>query len=219
MNRIRSPRSRAIAAHGWWRFQQCRGDFPEPLDAIGCGEEGSIAAHGVQNQALVGFQHIADMAGVVHRELQAEFIEPHAGTGTLAIERQRQFCRIGQIEGQMIRSLLSDTGARGKHALRRFAKGNRNDSLPLGEAFAGTQKKRHTGPAPVVDGAFQCNKGLGIRVRGDTLFRPVADVLAAHHVFRLDRQHAAKHFVFFFTDGRGLQRRRRLHGHEAEDLE
>ena len=47
----------------------------------------------------------------------------------------------------------------------------------------------------------------------------VAGVLAAHHVARLDRQHAAEDLVLLLADRRRLERRRRLHRHEGEDLE
>ena len=79
----------------------------------------------------------------------------------------------------MVGPLLTDSRSHRKHALGRFAKGDRNDSLTLGEAFAGTQEKRHPGPAPIIDGAFQRDEGFGVRVRGDALFRSIADVLAA----------------------------------------
>ena len=63
-----------------------------------------IAAHRIEDQPLVGFQHIADLAGVVHRELQAVLVEPHARARPLAVERQRSARRVGEVEGQVIRA-------------------------------------------------------------------------------------------------------------------
>ena len=95
----------------------------------------------------------------------------------------------------------------------------RDDPLPFGQALAGAQEERHAGPAPVVDGAFQRDEGLGVGFRIDALLGPVAGVLPAHDVLRVDRQHAAEDLVLLFADRRRLERGRRLHRHEGEDLE
>ena len=47
----------------------------------------------------------------------------------------------------------------------------------------------------------------------------VADELAAHDVGRIDRRQRAKHLVLLFADRPGRERGRRLHRHEAENLE
>src|SRR6266851_4959649 len=159
------------------------------------------------------------MGGVVHGELHAQFIQPHARAGALAIERQRHFRSVRQIECQVIRSLRADAGAGREHALWRLSKRDRNDSLPLGKPLARAQVERYAGPAPVVDEASERNEGFRIRIAGYPLFRSVSRVLSADDIGRLDRQHATKDLVLLLADRVGLQGGRRLHGHEAQNLE
>src|SRR6266849_4297711 len=95
----------------------------------------------------------------------------------------------------MIRPLCAQAGIGWEHALRGFAKSNRDDALTLGEAFAGAQIEGHAGPAPVVDEAAQRDKGFGVRILRDAGFEAVARILPAHDVGWFDRQHAAKYLV------------------------
>ncbi len=118
----------------------------------------------------------------------------------------------------MVRPLGADARVRGKHALRRLAERNRNDSLPLGQPLAGAQEKRHARPAPVVDRTLERNERFGLGLRIDPGLLPVAGVLAAHHIARLDQLHAAEDFVLLLADRPRLQGRGRLHRHEREDL-
>jgi hypothetical protein len=76
-----------------------------------------VAAHGIEDQPLVGLEHVADQAGVVHRELQAQLVQPHAGPGALAVERQRHLGRIGQVEGEMVGALRAHARAGGNMLL------------------------------------------------------------------------------------------------------
>jgi hypothetical protein len=90
----------------------------------------------------------------------------------------------------------------------------------LGHPLAGAQVEGHAGPAPVVDEALQRDEGLGLGVGVDARFVAVAGVLAAHHVGWLDRQHRLRKTLFFSSlIGARLQRGRRLHRGEGEDLE
>ena len=68
-----------------------------------------VAAHRVEDQALIGLEHIADPAGVVHGELQAQLVQPHARAGPLAVERQRHLRGVRQVEGQVVGALRADT--------------------------------------------------------------------------------------------------------------
>ena len=114
--------------------------------------------------------------------------------------------------------MRADTRPNRKHALGRFAKGDRDNALALSELFAGAQIKRYTCPAPIVDHAFQRDKGIGVGLRINTVFGAVSGILAAHNVFRVQRQHAAEHLVFLFTDRPRLQRCWRFHRHERQNL-
>ena len=115
----------------------------------------------------------------------------------------------------MIRALRANPRACRKHALGRFAKGDRNYPLALRKPLSGAQKERHPGPAPIVDKALQCDEGLNIGFWIHPGLGTVAAILPTHHIRRIDRQHAAKYLVLFFTDRRRLQRGFwRLHRHE-----
>ena len=107
----------------------------------------------------------------------------------------------------------------GEHRLRRLAEGDRDDPGPLGHPLAGAQVERHAGPAPVVDEALQRDERLGLGVGRDARLVVVAGVLAAHDVAGLDRLHRAEHLVLLAADGGRLERGRRLHRGEREDLE
>src|SRR5271165_1262358 len=216
---VRPPRSRLVKTHRRGRLDQVHRHLPKAFDPLRAREQGVVAAHRIQDQSLIGLEHIADMTRVVHGELHAQFVQPHTRTGALAVERQRHFRSIGQIERQVIRPLCADSGTGGEHALGRLAKRDRNDSLSLGKPLAGAQVERYAGPAPVVDGASEGDEGFRVRIAGHALFRPVTRVLPADDIGGLDRQHAAKHLVLFLADGLGLQRCGSLHRHEAEDLE
>ena len=119
----------------------------------------------------------------------------------------------------MVRALRAHPGVGREHALRRLAEGDGDDALSLGETLAGAQIERHARPAPVVDAAFEGDEGFGVRLRADTFLAAIAVVLAAHHVRRADRHHAAEDFVLLLADRGRLERRRRLHRHEGQDLE
>jgi len=111
VDRLRPPGAGRVGAHRGRGFQQRRRHLPEPLDALGGGEQGPVAAHRVEDQPLIGFEHVAREARVMHGELHAELVEPHAGARPLAVEGERHLRRIGEVEGQMIRSLLADARA------------------------------------------------------------------------------------------------------------
>ena len=119
----------------------------------------------------------------------------------------------------MVRALRADARADREHTLGRFAEGYGDDPLALRQAFAGAQEERHAGPAPVVDHALQGDECFRLGFRIHPLLGPVAMVLAAHHVLRLDRHHAAKDLVLLLADRLGFQGGRGLHRHEGEYLE
>ena len=67
--------------------------------------------------------------------------------------------------------------------------------------------------------ALERNEGLGVGIRVDALLLAIADILAAHHLGRVDRQQRAEHLVLLLADRSRRERGRRLHRHEGEDLE
>src|ERR1700733_6304797 len=117
MDRIRTPGSWRIRANGRRRFQQRGRYLPQALDALGRREQRVIAPHRIENQPLIGLEYVSDQAGVVHRKLQTEFVEPHAGARTLGVKRQRHLRGIGQIESQMVRAQCPYARTGREHAL------------------------------------------------------------------------------------------------------
>ena len=83
---VGSPRSGLIETNRKRRLQQVGRNLPKPFDAVGGREQRVVAAHRIQNKALINFEHIANVARVVHGELHTELVQTHAGTGALAIE-------------------------------------------------------------------------------------------------------------------------------------
>src|SRR5580704_18379866 len=119
----------------------------------------------------------------------------------------------------MIGSVRTDTRSRREHALGWLAERDRNDALSFGEAFARAQKERDAGPSPVVDRAAQCDESLGLGLGVHALLRAITVVLGPHYISWLDRQHASEYLVVLFADRRRLQRGRRFHGGERQNLE
>src|SRR5580698_1709816 len=99
----------------------------------------------------------------MHGELQAEFVQPHAGTWPFAVERERHLRGVRQVKRQMIRALRADARSGREHALRRLAKRDGNDPLTLRKSLSGTEVERYACPTPIVDGALQGNEGVGFR--------------------------------------------------------
>ena len=188
-----------VRPHDGRVLQQRLGDLPQPLDALGGGEQGAVAAGGVVDQPLVGLEHRARPAGVAHRELHRQLLQLHARPGLLAVERQRHLRLVGQVEGEVVGAVVADARARREHRPRRLAERDRDDPGALGQPLAGAQVERHAGPAPVVDVALEGDERLGLGLRLHALDVAVADVLAAHHVVRLDR-HIDRKTLFFSSE-------------------
>src|ERR1700733_1626963 len=88
IDRLRPPATGRVDLDRRWRFEQRLRDFPQPLDAVRRAEQRVIAAHGVEDEPLIGLENVAAHASFVHCELQALLVEPHPRAGLLAVERQ-----------------------------------------------------------------------------------------------------------------------------------
>jgi hypothetical protein len=66
------PGGRRVKPNRGRGFQQGDRHLPQPLDALGGGEQRVVAAHRIQDQALVRLQHVADQAGVAGAGVSAE---------------------------------------------------------------------------------------------------------------------------------------------------
>src|SRR5580658_3315617 len=78
MDHVGPPRSGGIDANGRRGLQQGSRLFPQSLDALGGREKRVIAAHRIENEALISLEHVADEARVVHGKLQAQLVESHS---------------------------------------------------------------------------------------------------------------------------------------------
>ncbi len=178
-----------------------------------------VAHHGVVDQALVGLEHVGVLAGLVQRELQAELLERHARTRLLPVEGKGQLRGVGQVEGQVVGARGPDARTVGEHRLGRLAERDGDDAFSAAELLAGAQIEGHAGPAPVVDLDLERNEGLRIGVGRDAGDVAVAVVLPPHDLGHVERAQRAEDLVLLLTDGAGLKRRGRFHGHETQDLE
>src|SRR5271154_1226356 len=65
MDRLWPPRAGGIKANRRRCFEQGYRPLPQPLNTLGGRKQGMVAAHRVEDQALIGLQHITDHACVM----------------------------------------------------------------------------------------------------------------------------------------------------------
>src|SRR5689334_4467548 len=68
VDRVGTPGALLVRAYGGRVLEQWRRQLPEPFDALGRGEQRPVAPDGVVDEPLVGLQHGAGPAGLLHRE-------------------------------------------------------------------------------------------------------------------------------------------------------
>ncbi len=116
--------------------------------------------------------------------------------------------------------------------MRHGAKLDDNLRAPHRQAFAGAQEKRHIGPAPIVDLGLQRHKAFGAGGRiahflNVTRHRPAGHlarhILPAHRaalgMARRNRVQGLQHFQLFVAHRISGEAGRRLHRHQAEQLQ
>jgi len=117
--------------------------------------------------------------------------------------------------------------------MRCFSEIDHDRGIACGQTLAGTDVKRHTGPAPVGNLAAQSDKRFRLAVGVDTGFLPVARhslpinrtraVLPANHVlaqgFRCPGFQRTQHFELFITNRIGVCVDRWLHANRAQQLQ
>ena len=97
------------------------------------------------------------------------------------------------------------------------------------KVFACAQVEWHSAPAPVVYEQLQRHIGFHVGLRCHALFLPIAHafraidragkVLAARHVFRRQRPDGLQQLYFLTANGLRLQRARRLHCYQGQNLQ
>src|SRR5690349_24061183 len=166
--------------------------LPRGFDFIFTDKQVLIAAHHFQQQPLVGIGNPCAAPGVGKIQLQWTAAQLHALVQALFLGHHTQgnaFVRL-QADNQLVADLQALLGS--ENVVRRFLEVDDDLRQLLRHALAGTQVKRHAGPAPVADVGAQGDKGFGIALgvgigffqvpRHRFAFAVAGDVLAAHHL-------------------------------------
>src|SRR5688500_15010632 len=203
-------------------------DAPRLLDLIGAREERSVALEGIQDEGLVRIGRVdveGGAIGEVHRHRPDVEPEPgHFGAEPqhdplVGLDADRQQVRIG------VRGCLAE------EPVRDLAELDRDLRRALWQALAGPHIERDARPAPVVD--RQAGRDVRLRLGRwiDVLLLPVARHLRggdpARAVLPADdiagrvggTGDRAQHLDLLIAQRVRLERRRRLHRDEADELE
>ena len=190
---------------------------------------GEAAFDDVDQQALVGFGAALGKRGF-QVQVQVHRAQLHTAAGLLGHHLQLDvFFRLQanhQAVDRLVRRVLED-------GERQVGELDHDFGLARRHALAGAQKNRHVGPAPVVDVGLERHKGFGGAAFGNVGFLQVAcrgvavggagAVLAAHgvagHVGHGHGPQRAQHLELFVAHGVRVERHRRLHGHDAQQLQ
>ena len=208
-------------------FEDGGHESPGGFDAVAMGEEGGVAEHGVEQEALVAVGGgLAEGVGVA--EVHVDRSDVHARAGDLGAEA----------EGDALVGLDAHGDDVGLDAFaaccrlvleeeqRRLLELDGDLGDALGEALAGADVEGNAGPAPVVDLEAEGGVGLGLGAWVDTIFLAIADdglavdgagaVLAADGVRRGGWADGAPDLDLFGADG--VRPRRRSGGSMATKL-
>ncbi len=205
---------------------------PLRLHLVGAGEEGGVAAHGVEDEPLVGLRRAGAELGPVaevHRHVaHGDALAGHLGgeaQGDALVRLDAHDEEVGLVRGA-------------RHALEEAVRqgleldGHLGDAL--GEALAGAQVEGDPAPAPRVERHAQRDEGLVLGARRDVGLGAVARHLVAAHgaggvlpahreaehlLLAADGVEGAQHLDLLVAHGVGVPRGGRLHGGEREDLE
>src|SRR5829696_3739975 len=140
---VGTPGAGRVRLDGRRVLQQGLRTLPQALDALGGGEERVIVAHGVHDQPLVRLEDVAGAIGFLGGELHAQLVELHAGSGSLAVERQRDLRLISKIKSQVSLAGGADTSSSADHTLPRLFERDREDPLRLRHSLAAEAVERY----------------------------------------------------------------------------
>ena len=190
---------------------------------------GQAAFDDVDEQALVGFGAALGEGGF-QVQVQIDRAQAHAATGFFGHHLQLHVLFGLQADHQAVDRLARRVREDGEGQVGEL---DHDLRAALGHAFAGAQKNRHVGPAPVVDVGFEGHKGFGVAVGWDVVFlqitfgrlaaRGARAVLTAHGVAgqigHRHRTQRAQDLEFFVAYRVGVERDGGLHGHDAQQLQ
>ena len=232
----RQPRSKAAATRGGRPTGGCR-SAPRPTGRAHRRRRGqqrlghlhsrsmpsalvnSVWSPIVVDEPLVGLEHVVAGAGLVECELQGQLVQPHAGS-PLARRTARAWTGPrgqGQVPGPAPRPPSPPGTCSSAVPARRS-----DDARALRDPLAGPQVERHPRPPPVVDRPrHRKMRRLGSEngANGSSPRYPMYWPRTTSGSLGLHGARPVEDLVLLLADRLGLQRRRRLHGHEGEDLE
>src|SRR5262245_10058147 len=197
-------------------------ELPGAIDGVASVEQGRVAAHAVEQEALVGLGDRAlEGVGVGHGHEDVADVDGFARD--LGDEAERD-ALVG-LDAQGEDGGLEDA-AGGFFLEEHEGDGAEVDvdlGQALGELLARAQVERHALPAPAVDHEAHGGEGRGLRVGGDAVLLAVAAVLAADavvgDVVEVEVADRAQDLGLLVADVVGGERGRYLHGDEGHDLE
>src|SRR5215469_14819767 len=131
---------------------------PPGFDRVGPVEQHRVTDHAVINQGLVARGRLG-VKVILVREIHPHPAERDLRTRDLRAELHRRPFVWLDLQGENIGRQGVDRGV-AKHRERRLLELNGDLSRPPCHTLAGTQIKRDTGPAPIVDAQLHCDIGL-----------------------------------------------------------
>src|SRR5262249_36286228 len=87
------------------------------------------------------------------------------------------------------------------------------------QAFAGANQEWNARPSPGIDLEAHCSIGLDLGFRRSTRLAAIAAKLSSHKMGRLDGRNHAENLDLLIANGLWINRGRRLHGKEGDDLQ
>ena len=205
-------------------------EAPGAFDFVAAGEEGGIAAHGIEEEAFVGFRGGFPEAGAV-MEVHFDGFDAEGTAGEFALHA----------EGDAFVWLDANDEDIGAELFGAFVKEDAGGIFELdgdfggafGEAFSDADVEGDAVPAPVIDIDLEGDVSFGGGGGGDAIFGAVgfdggaadgADIIlgADDIVGDIGRGHGAEgadDFDFFVADAIGGEIGGGFHGDEAEELE
>src|SRR5262249_27451050 len=147
---------------------------PSGFHAVGAIEECCVAAHAVVHERGIGATRgLAESFAIA--EIHGDVADAHFRAGPLRSERNGDsFVRLN-VENEAIRFHFFSA----KNDVRRTLELNHDFGRALRKAFAGSEIKRHAGPAPIVDEHAHGDEGFGTGSRAYAWFLTISRKILA----------------------------------------
>src|SRR5713101_2382521 len=202
---------------------------PRFLDERSAHEKGVIACHHVEQQTFVRVgRRTGELALVpeihphrLYRHVQSRLLGQHLEREALiGLDSERECV------GRQLRAAIEED-------LRHVLELHVNKGRAVGHSLAGAQVERDARPSPVVDKGLERDEGLGVRTGRDVAFLQITGhALAVGGTWPVARTHdevarfarrdgpqRAQHIQLGFANRDGVERHRRLHRDQREQLQ